>query len=424
MARAPDTPREPETARSRARLTACGRWLLAGGLAGAGVAVAIDERDLLALALVIALLPAIAALFVVPIRPQAHARYHVTPARLVVGAPGVVSLHLTGVTARGPVMTLEQPVVPGLLRAAPRLIAPLGAGQERSIGYAVQPRRRGRYRVGPPTLSVRDPLGLWERSQVLVGVGSEVVVVPTVVELVDLPRTGTGRASSRSGATSAVAGGDPDVGVRPYLVGDDPRTIHWRASARLEDDLMVRITREAGLGTAAMLLDTRGNGYVTNPAARDVAASLAASIGLHLLNADVATAFHDHTGADLASGQDVADDLLVALAGLPDDAASPAFRPAFPGRPDLVVAITGVLTPAELGALARARPKGVTGIALVVGGRGFGKQEHDGAASLVSRLTASGWRAALADPLVLAPRSGPVDAASVDALWRQVCVVR
>lgn len=411
-------------------------------------AVVVDERDLLLIGLAVAFLPLAAGLFVFPARPRIHASYRAEPARLVAGAPGAVRLQLAAGASRVGLIDVEQPPVPGLLAPTRRVIAPMRPGQRRETVFRVRTARRGRYRVGPPVLRVGDPLGLWERivtPAAAAATRAEVIVVPPVVPLADLPRTATGHAAGGGGSASGALSSDPDVGVRPYRVGDDIRTIHWRASARLEDDLVVRTTHAASLGVATLLLDDRRAGYGRRPGAGlDTAACLTASIGLHLLAQDVSLTLLDHASRPLAAGHDVADEILVALAGaglapanaagpepghepgrdvphdVPHDgAASSAFRPTVRGRPDLLVAVVGALRPVEVAALVAARPGGVTAVALVVGG--LGTAEGRGAGAVAGALAAAGWRAAVVDPVVAAPRPGAIDTTAIELAWRTAC---
>lgn len=90
---------------------------------------------------------------------------------------------------------------------------------------------RGWYRFGPTTILTGDPFGFTRRTTV-VSSPAELIVYPEVRSLAefrlpsDLPM----------GSANPVRPlfDDPYVveGIRPYQVGDHPRQLHWRASAR------------------------------------------------------------------------------------------------------------------------------------------------------------------------------------------------
>jgi uncharacterized protein (DUF58 family) len=90
---------------------------------------------------------------------------------------------------------------------------------------------RGWYRLGPTTLVTGDPFGFTRRS-VVVSSPVDLIVFPEVRPLAafrlpsDLPM---GKATPIRPLFD-----DPYVveGIRPYQVGDHPRQLHWRASAR------------------------------------------------------------------------------------------------------------------------------------------------------------------------------------------------
>ena len=116
------------------------------------------------------------------------------------------------------------------------LVPPLRPSHRAQTDYPLTASRRGRFLLGPPVVRVGDPFGLWEEHRTLAS-RTEVLVVPTIVDLSGVPgSTGTRSAASDRARTGA-SGGDPDVGIRHYRSGDDIRTIHWRASAR-HDELL------------------------------------------------------------------------------------------------------------------------------------------------------------------------------------------
>lgn len=114
--------------------------------------------------------------------------------------------------------------------------------------------RRGRARLGGLRLTCRGPCGLVEASREVAS-PDEVLVLPRLRRL-----RGEGLLSSPSPAAErrprAFGPERRDLmrSLRELRPGDDPRTIHWRASAR-RGDLVVREFERAGPEGALVLLD-------------------------------------------------------------------------------------------------------------------------------------------------------------------------
>lgn len=348
-------------------LSTRGRCLLAGGVAAIICAVILDERDLVAIGAVAVLLPTLAVLFTGLRRSQLRVEHRVLPERIQPGTRAAVLLGLTNTSRhRTHTLDLTQPEVPGLIPGSRTVVPPLAGRSGTDLTLPFVATRRGRFRIGSAVLRVHDPFDLWEDHRELPGT-AEVLVVPTLIPLTDLPR-GSGTRSAASGrAVLGSVGGDPDVGVRPYRSGDDIRTVHWRASARLEDDLVVRLEEPVSHGGAALLLDHRvGTHPGEGPSGSlELAVTLAASIGLHLVEQDTELTLTDHTGTVLLTGHDIVDDLLTHLAEVEPDPVG-AFHPVVPHRAGVLVAIVGDLTEEEARRLAALRHRSVNAIAFVV----------------------------------------------------------
>lgn len=378
-------------------LTTRGRCLLAGGLAGVVCAFVLDERDLFRVGLVAGALPLLAIGVTATRRTQLAVAHHIYPERLVPGGHGQV---LVQVTNTGPTRTaaldLSEPAVPGLAGGMRYLLASLPRGQSATVAYPVTAEHRGRFPIGPPRLRVADPFDLWEDQRILPA-QTDVLVVPVVVPLSGMPASSGARSAASGRAAVGTVGGDPDIGVRPYRSGDDIRTIHWRASAR-HDDLVVRLEEPVSHGGAAVLLDHRAAAHRgTGPASSlEPAVTLAASITLHLLAADQQVRLLSHTGAVVARGHDIADDVLAGLAVIEPDP-DPVFRRPALGRAGLVVAVLGAQTPADVNALLSGRSRSVTGVAFVLDTPAWTQPAPD------------------AEPVVGFARSTPVGPAPADA---------
>ena len=124
----------------------------------------------------------------------------------------------------GPALTSEQRMLePG----------PLGPEVGRRLSYgAFCSRQWGIHAVGPLQVLGADPFGLFRASRIL-PLADEFAVFPRVHELPGLLQLG----ARPTLAPQEAAAGRPGqsllyLGVRDYRAGDEPRHIHWAASAR------------------------------------------------------------------------------------------------------------------------------------------------------------------------------------------------
>ena len=113
-----------------------------------------------------------------------------------------------------------------------------------SAGYRIPTDRRGVLTIGPLTAVRHDVLGL-ARSVIEVAGTEEVLVAPRA-HLLDMPALGHGVLGRHLLALAQRLGPGDFHSLRDYVDGDEPRTIHWRASARSEE-LKVRQDTVEGL---------------------------------------------------------------------------------------------------------------------------------------------------------------------------------
>ncbi len=368
----------------------------------------LDERDLLRVGLLAALLPILAWAVTATRRTSFTGVHHVSPERLSTGMTGSVALVVTnnGGSRTRPVELLE-PGTPELSAGTHCLIPALSRGRSAVSHYALVAQRRGRFVLGPPQVRLGDPFGTWEDNRTL-PVLTEVLVVPTVVPLQGSPTSGGSLSAASGRAAHGTVGGDPDVGVRQYQRGDDIRTVHWRASARY-DDLMVRLTEPVSHGGATVVLDHRSRAHAGTgtDSSLETAVSLVASVALHLLGEDHHVRLMSHTGRTLAGGHDIADDVLVSLALVEEDHAT-GIEPSVLATRGLLIAILGHPDERTTSLLIAARRRAAGTIALLLATEDWGgaATEH----SAASTLSAAGWR-------VVVVRRGD-DLAQV---WRRAC---
>lgn len=391
--------------------------LLAVGVIAVAAAFALDERDLLFVGFLCLGLPAASAAMVGMVRPRVKASATIEPSRLVQGEAGTLRVRLTSPRRWVGSVAVWLPEIPGLWAAtvvdAPR---PRGSSVVEARGE-VRPSRRGRYQLGEILVTATDPFGLWLASRPAEA-PLEVVVLPATVALTGLPGAREGREASLGRGRNVRASGDPDVSVRPYRMGDDVRLIHWSASARLDDELVVRVTEHRRLPDVAMLIDARPDGY-PRPGQLggellvggvDVAAMLTASAGLALLASDVDLTLVNHAGRVLLDGATSPGDLLEALAVV--GKRPPRFRPQLGTTRDLLIAVVGRLDSTQATGLAQQRPPATPAIAFVVADPDVGP----GAAPEV--LGRFGWVVEVLDG-----RASPVATAAqrIEQAWASAC---
>jgi uncharacterized protein (DUF58 family) len=120
-----------------------------------------------------------------------------------------------------------------LLGAGIMTIVRLPAGERRTGHYHATFQKRGRYQLGPIRISSRFPLGIGERGQIITNTES-ILVRPQTGRL----RTAWARRQleqAESSQSQPMRGGvfdDEFHRIREFRAGDNPRSIHWRSTAR------------------------------------------------------------------------------------------------------------------------------------------------------------------------------------------------
>lgn len=139
---------------------------------------------------------------------------------------------------------------------------------------------RGAHRLGEVLLFSSDPLHLGDVTG-QVSTGGELLVYPRTVPIRDAALT-----SLRPFGVQEVRGrlfSDPEkvVGVRPYRPEDPPRQIHWKATARQPEEIMVKETDPSVQPALLLLVDPveyrQGQEFLAESTV-DLAAEAAASL--------------------------------------------------------------------------------------------------------------------------------------------------
>jgi uncharacterized protein (DUF58 family) len=245
--------------------TAAACWL-SGALLG--------YPELVALGVGLALLVT-AALVTVWARPKASLRRGVEPDRVSAGGSVLARVEMTNRTRLPAAGMTVVDRFDG--REIVSRVGPLPARGRRHFFYVVDTPRRGRFVLGPLTVRRSDAFGLTVRTRSFAE-ERPVWVYPRVHRMAALP---VRAALDDDAATARMPRGSSAVSSpREYVVGDDPRHLHWPLTART-GTLMVREREESRQSSLTVVVDTRAKLW-DGPrfeAAVEVTASLVATSG-------------------------------------------------------------------------------------------------------------------------------------------------
>ncbi|MHB0928485.1 MAG: DUF58 domain-containing protein [Candidatus Nanopelagicales bacterium] len=245
-------------------MTRWGRVLLLAGVLLAGIGWLIDNRMWIALG--VSALSLVAAVRVALGRvPRVTCQVRYPKHEVHAGEDARIELQL--LLDRNAWLSKRLRVDAGTLEPVWTDIRRVGSPGTAQIVLPTQ--RRGRLQVPPIRITNGDPWRLFERVAARAD-GMELLVYPRIrsVMLPDLH----GQLDAQSMDTRY--GEDEFHALREYVLGDEPRRIHWRSSARL-GQLMVRQHVAASGSKLVLLLDNRavayGRGEADAEAAFDVA---------------------------------------------------------------------------------------------------------------------------------------------------------
>lgn len=252
--------------------------LLAASLCYAAArALGIPELHLVAVAALVLVALALAIVWAGPTRLRIRRRLR--PDRIHADEQATLDLEVanTGRLPTAPLVLRDTLPVPATTRLP--MLAPRSA---MTLRLTIPGTRRGRNRLGPARVQLRDPFGLVARERVLPGT-CDLVVYPRVVPLPPgLPLGGgtgvTGAPGSRPRPTSHDL-----ADLREYVQGDDLRSVHWPSTAH-RGKLMVRTSEAPEDARAVVVLDRRAEHHlgVGAEASFETAVSAAASVVRHL----------------------------------------------------------------------------------------------------------------------------------------------
>lgn len=294
------------------RLTTRGRSFVAAGLAAGLSALILGETDLLRVAVLLAVLPVLAAAYVGRTRYRLACTRQLSPSRIQVGAQSRVQLRLQNLTRLVTGTLMLEDRLPYALGSRPRLVLErLAPHQASSVAYTVRADLRGKYDVGPLQVRLTDPFGLCEVTRSFPSV-DQLIVIPQVAALPAIRLAGEYTGAGESRARSVAVHGEDDAATREYRYGDDLRRVHWPSTARV-GELMVRREEQPWESRATVVLDTRGHAHRGEgpTASFEWAVTATASIAVHLRQAGyrlrLVSADTDIDATDASSGGTAAD---------------------------------------------------------------------------------------------------------------------
>jgi uncharacterized protein (DUF58 family) len=280
-----------------------------------------------------------ALVYVLSRTPRVSGIRRIRPSILVAGDTGIVDLDLQHRgTFRSTRFDLHERVRRANVRdhVADLTVEPMAARGTVTASYQLPTSVRGLIELGPLEAEVSDPLGLLRRTRIVAG-SDQVTVTPRAHSL-GMPQLGSGPLGRHLLAQARRLGPGEFHSLREYVDGDEPRSIHWRASARGEA-ILVKQHAVEGLRRMLVVLDTDPASYA-DPASFERAITVAASLVPSAVQADLVTRL---VAGDVdLRGPDVAADALRVLAAVQLGA---AHIPALDRQPGdgvgLLVAIAG-----------------------------------------------------------------------------------
>src|SRR6476620_2647013 len=163
---------------------------------------------------------------------------------------------------------IDEPLLPEPVRL------PAGRRQAR-VRIEVTFGRRGRRRLPPPALVLRDPFGLAQR--VIAGPSTDEILVLPKLYPVNLTASG-GDATPAHARASLLAAAETEIdGLRPWREGSPASRIHWQSFARGAGLMERKLISEAD-SRPLVVMDPRA---ASSPDALDSAVRAACSLAVH-----------------------------------------------------------------------------------------------------------------------------------------------
>ncbi len=257
---------------------------LLGGLALALAALTFDAVPLLVAGAGFALLGALTPAWIALCARSARVRRQIRDRRIVEDQPLEVTIEVTRGRLGLPGAEIQDPLAGSSIPLSEPL-STISGSRSVELRIVTRAHRRGRHRIGPPSLTVSDPLGLARVVKAGSGPADELLVLPRTEPLRWLSREHRRPAEERASPLLHEPLGTGEIdGLRPYAPGAPASRIHWPALARGAGLLERRLVSEPH-AQPLVVLDAREAPGSTTGEALDAAVRAAASITLELARA-------------------------------------------------------------------------------------------------------------------------------------------
>lgn len=400
----------------RHTFTGLGNGFITAGLVLAIAGAVLGFEDIVRVGVLLLALALFALLFARRRAPRIEVRRSVTPPTAIPDERAEVQVTFTNIDHRSSRLYLAEERIDYVLGDRPRfVVARLEPSASRQVTYGVRSHLRGRYQLGPVTLTQRDPFGLTHVTRSLHST-DELLVLPRVVPLGATQPPGAGVGNEGETPQMVALHGEEDVSIRTYHDGDDLRKVHWPATAH-RGELMVRQEDRPARRSALVLLDSRLSAHDGTGASSSFewAISAVASMLVRLDELGYRTQLVtrealDATNADLIerSVPEMIEDLASAALGSDEDftrvlSAGHEHVPSG-GLVAAVVAANDEDTGSELAGL---RQPGAAALGFVLDGASFGADRRtrskeagpsEAAIRVRDQLAGAGWRVVIVNP--------------------------
>jgi uncharacterized protein (DUF58 family) len=389
-------------------LTRRGHALLWAGVGLTIVSLLFGQRDFVRVGILLTALPLLCLFLMARTKFRLSLARTVAKNRIPVNGTTTSALRLHNVSRLSSGLLLVEDAMPWELGRPQRLVVDqLGPNQWRDVATTLHGSARGRYTLGPASLTFVDPFGLCRTTKQF-SKTDVLTVVPTTVPLPSSPLHGDWSGVGESRARAIASHGDDDVIPREYRIGDDLRRVHWKSTAR-SGELMVRREEQPWRNRVTLILDTRAGVHrgEGNNSSFEWSVTAAASIGAHLLQsgfgvrivtADGTPLVSSATSTETLSGSESVGALLDLLATVEDDAdtINVALTHSDAFTDGVIIALLGDLTIADAEHISALRPSRGVALALLLDTSSWSGRNHIPDDPSVTRTCAlfnhGGWR--------------------------------
>lgn len=252
------------------RLTRAGLGLVGVAAITLAIALLFGLLELFQLLAVIIAVLVIAVVFVLIRQPKVRVLRATQPTTLRSGEPAQLVLTVKNEKQGKTPVLFAKDVIAGT-QSTRLTFGSIEQDQQIRVGYSVPATARGLLEVGPLQIDLQDPLGLVKRR--LEGAPIQSFLVRP--RLLSMPAIKASAGTLRHHATTAKSnrtGSDEFYALRPYVLGDDLRRVHWKSAARTQN-LLVRQDRDAQLGGVTIVCDISVANYTPEGFERAIVAA-------------------------------------------------------------------------------------------------------------------------------------------------------